>query len=116
MKSKLIMLSAIALVFFASQGFAEDGVMVDATEVTMEEKGSMMEQEAEPVSVGNKICPVSGEAVGSMGEGVQVEHEGKVYNLCCAMCEKMFKKDPDQFVKNIEKEINDKKDIIPSQE
>ena len=53
------------------------------------------------VEVGNKICPVSGEKVpgpgekGAMGEAVKYEYNAKLYNLCCNMCIKDFKKDPD---------------------
>lgn len=54
---------------------------------------------AQPVEVGNTICPVSGEKVGEMGEVVKVEHNGKVYNLCCSFCAKDFKKDPEKFSK-----------------
>ncbi len=55
--------------------------------------------------VGNKICPVSGEKVGEMGEIVKYEHEGKVYNLCCAMCAKDFKKNPEKYSAIADKEV-----------
>ncbi len=55
--------------------------------------------------VGNKICPVSGEEVGTMGEVVKYEHKGKVYNFCCKMCVKDFKKDPQKFIKKVEEEM-----------
>lgn len=57
------------------------------------------------VEVGNKICPVSGEKVGGMGEVVKYEHNGKIYNLCCAMCAKDFKKDPEKYSKIAEDEV-----------
>lgn len=66
---------------------------VPATEVT------------QPVEVGNKICPISGEEVGSMGEGAKVEYKGKIYTLCCGMCEKEFNSDPDKFVAMVEKQM-----------
>lgn len=55
-----------------------------------------------PIVVGNKICPVSGEKVGEMGEIIQQEYNGKVYNLCCTMCLKDFNKDPEKYVKMVE--------------
>ncbi len=58
------------------------------------------------VNVGNKICPISGKALGSMGDGMQVEYEGKIYNLCCAMCAKDFNKDPETFIKKIHEELD----------
>ncbi len=57
------------------------------------------------VEVGNKICPVSNEEVGGMGDVVKVEHNGKAYNLCCAMCEKDFAKDPDKYAKIADDEV-----------
>ncbi|MCA9402333.1 MAG: YHS domain-containing protein [Candidatus Omnitrophica bacterium] len=59
--------------------------------------GSKYEEEEGLIDVGNKICPVSGEEIGSMGEGVDVEYNGKIYHLCCKMCEKDFKKNPEKY-------------------
>lgn len=67
---------------------------------------AMAEDNAQaPVEVGNKICPVSGEKVGGMGDVVKYEHNGKIYNLCCAMCAKDFKKDPEKYSKIAEDEV-----------
>jgi len=54
--------------------------------------------------VGNKVCPVMG---GKIREGneVKVEHEGKVYNLCCAGCIQSFKSDPDKYIKIVEETL-----------
>jgi len=112
MKSKLIILSAVVLVFCASQVFAHGGEKHDESK---EDKGSMMEKKGsrqlekifdDAINVGNKICPLSGEVIADVGDGsgVQVEHEGKVYNLCCSMCAKDFKKDPERFIKKINEE------------
>lgn len=49
------------------------------------------------VEVGNKMCPLSGEAVDSMGGPVRIEHNGKMYNLCCKMCAKDFKRNPEKY-------------------
>ena len=48
-----------------------------------------------------KTCVVSGEALGSMGKPKIVTHEGQTVKLCCAGCEKDFKKDPAKFVKMV---------------
>ncbi len=57
-------------------------------------------------NVGNKLCPVTGNPVddGSMGEVVKYVYNGKIYNLCCKMCSKDFKKDPEKFSKIAEDE------------
>ncbi len=46
------------------------------------------------VNVGNKICPVGGEAVDGM---TTYEYQGKVYNFCCPMCIDKFKKNPKEY-------------------
>lgn len=58
-------------------------------------------------NVGNKLCPVSGNPVddGSMGEAVKFVYNGKIYNLCCSMCAKDFKKNPEKYSAAAEKEV-----------
>ena len=62
-------------------------------------------QVAQPIEVGNKVCPVSGEKVpapgekGEMGGAAKYEYNGKIYNLCCSMCIKDFKKNPEKYSK-----------------
>ena len=62
-------------------------------------------------NVGNKLCPVSGNPVddGSMGEAVKYIYNGKIYNLCCQMCVKDFKKNPEKYSAVAEKEVKDAK-------
>ena len=62
----------------------------------------------ELVDAGNKICPVSGEKI-KEGEVYQVEHEGKIYNLCCKACQKDFKKDPGKYIEKLEQMEEEKK-------
>ena len=50
------------------------------------------------VAVGNKECPVSHEAIGSMGAGKTVIYKGKAVTLCCGSCVKTFAKDPAKFL------------------
>lgn len=58
------------------------------------------------VEVPNKICPVSHEEVGKNGMAPhKVTYNGKVYNLCCNMCDKDFNKDPAKYAKIMEDEV-----------
>lgn len=82
----MLMLSIVSLPVFAE----------DAAPANVEQKA---------VEVGNKLCPVSGEEVGKMGDAIKVQHNGKIYNLCCSMCVKDFKKDPDKFSKIADDEV-----------
>ena len=69
---------------------------------------------AAPVEVGNKICPVSGEKIPE-GEAYKVEYKGKIYNLCCSMCEKDFNKDPETYIKKVEDELNKNQEVTASE-
>ena len=68
---------------------------------------------ATAVEVGNKLCPVSGDKIpapgekGTMGDNpVKVEYKGKIYNLCCPMCVKDFKKNPNKYSAIADKEVS----------
>ncbi len=64
------------------------------------------------VEVGNKLCPVTGNPVNdkSMGEPVKYEHNGKIYILCCQMCVKDFKKNPEKYSAIAEEEVKGNKE------
>jgi len=47
------------------------------------------------IDVGNKFCPVSGDEVSGKHF---VVYEGKRYGMCCPMCQKDFKKNPEKYV------------------
>ena len=126
MKSRLVVAGLCALLVsggyvFAGEGHDhgdDKGSMMDHDSM-MGEKGSMTghegmmnedmngEKSAQAVEVGNKICPVSGDRIdsGKMGEAVKYEYNGKIYNLCCDMCIKDFKKDPEKYSKIAEEEV-----------
>ena len=76
---------------------------------------SVANQAVKPVEVNNKICPVSGDKIvapgekSAMGETVKYEYNGKIYNLCCTMCVKDFKKNPEKYSKIAEDEMKTKK-------
>lgn len=63
------------------------------------------EQVAAATPVGNRICPVSGDSLGSMGAPVQVVYKGKLVGLCCSGCPGNFGKDPDAFLTKAEASV-----------
>lgn len=104
MKSKLIVLGVIGLMLSINSSVVYGGMEKGSM---MEHKGSMMEEGNEKFSkdavmVGNKICPVSKKPVDRKGDPVKVEYNGKIYNVCCKMCAKSFKKDPEKYSKIVE--------------
>ena len=93
------------------QEYANHGHAMEATAGNVAAPAADTKATAEAVEVGNKICPVSGEKVpepgakGDMGEAVKYEYNGKIYNLCCKMCIKDFKKDPEKYIKKVDAEL-----------
>lgn len=67
-------------------------------EVTMGKQGDGKKVEM----VNNKICPVSNETNGEMGDVLYVDYAGKRVSLCCGGCVKKFKSDPEGFLKKAE--------------
>ena len=50
-------------------------------------------------------CLVSGEELGSMGDPVVIEHEGREIRLCCAHCIEAFQNKPAKYLKKLDKAI-----------
>ena len=47
-------------------------------------------------------CIVSGGKLGSMGDAVVTEHNGREIKFCCKSCVKTFKKNPDKYMKKLD--------------
>jgi YHS domain-containing protein len=45
-----------------------------------------------------RVCPVSGDALGSNGKPLKVTAKGKTVYLCCPDCKEPFEKDPDKYL------------------
>ncbi len=113
MKAKLFILSTAALGFFAGFALAYEGHDSGTHQGTSEHGGMMKEASSheEPLSdaveAGNKICPVTGQEIASMGGGIKYEHEGKIYSFCCPMCVGKFKKNPEKYIQIIEENMKE---------
>ena len=46
---------------------------------------------------GQRVCPVSGELLGKMGEPIKLDVQGREVWICCAGCEDALRKDPEQY-------------------
>lgn len=124
MKSTLFIAVMFAMFLFSGNLYANEGMgsMDHEKGTMMGHDGSMMGQAVDSKNemhvaseedvknlpnIGNKICPVSGNVVddGKMGEAVKFVYNGKIYNLCCPMCIKDFKKNPEKYSAIAEKEV-----------
>lgn len=78
------------------------------TACTQEETATTEAEAAAEVAVGDAeaypldVCIVSGEKLGSMGEPVVTEYEGRTVKFCCAECQPKFEEDPDQYLSQLE--------------
>ena len=48
-----------------------------------------------------KICPVSGGKLGSMGDPFRTEVDGKTVFVCCPNCTNALKKDPGKYLEKL---------------
>jgi YHS domain-containing protein len=92
MKTRMGILMLVVLFLSVSNSFAEE-IKAEQEAVT------------EAKNVDNKICPVDGAKIGSMGEAIKIEYEGKIYSLCCEACVKTFKEDSEKYHKIADKEV-----------
>jgi hypothetical protein len=67
------------------------------------EKPAALSAEDRALIEKQKVCPVSGGALGSMGDPVKVVVKGQTVFLCCAGCEEAIKKDPDKYLAKLKK-------------
>ena len=49
-----------------------------------------------------KVCVVSGEELGGMGEPYVHQHEGTTVKFCCKPCLKKFNEDPESYLAKLE--------------
>lgn len=116
---KILMVIATALFIFgiSKMSFAmmcgghsqhQQTAQAESAEHKHKEHEVTIETTKEAISVGNKICPVSGEKINEKMKATY-EYEGKTYNFCCPMCIDEFKKDPKKYIKKAEEELQKEK-------
>ena len=90
---QLAILPAIALLFVSCT--KEEAAATETTTPAAETAA-----DAKPYPL--KVCIVSGEELGSMGEPVSIVHEGQTIKFCCDSCVPKFKKDPAKYLSKLE--------------
>ena len=68
----------------------------DSSEIDEAMKG--LSEADQKLARAQKDCPVTDEALGSMGVPIKVEVKGKTVFLCCAGCKKKIFRDPDKYL------------------
>lgn len=93
----------LSFAMMCDEGRHQKTAQVESAEYKHTESEVSSDVAEEAVNVGNKICPVSGEKIDEKMK-TTYEYEGKIYNFCCPMCIDDFKKDPERYIKELEKE------------
>ena len=90
----------------------QNGATSNANDSTTEQGGEDAEitkamaelsLEDRTLAVKQKVCPVSGEALGKMGAPLKMEVKGQTVFLCCAGCKDKLLASPDEYLAKIKK-------------
>ncbi len=88
--------------------------------VALAPAGAAENQAAKPKPYPLKMCVVSGEKLGEMGDPHVFTYQGREIKLCCKGCVKDFNKEPAKFIKKLDEAEKaaqkGKKDGTPPQE
>jgi len=74
---------------------SHDGAQADSD---VAEALAMLSESDRAAAEKQKICPVSGELLGSMGKPCKVTVKGQDVFLCCQACEGAITEDPDKYL------------------
>jgi hypothetical protein len=55
-------------------------------------------------------CAVSGKALGSMGDPIVLDHDGREIKLCCGGCEKPFNEDSEKYIAAVDAKMIEQQD------
>jgi hypothetical protein len=67
-----------------------------------------LSEEDRQLVLAQKVCPVSGEALGSMGTPIKITVDGRHLFICCKSCEDSAKEKFDEYYANLEKAATSK--------
>ncbi len=70
----------------AAEAPAETGADVDVMDPEIEKNLANLSAEDRALAVKQKVCPVTKEALGSMGAPIKIEKDGAALFICCEGC------------------------------
>jgi YHS domain-containing protein len=100
MKTTLLFLLSLGLVSCATKKAPE------TAEAPAAKKGSsrhVAKKEPKPKAYPLKTCLVTGDGLDEMDEKVSTVYNGQTFEFCCKPCLKKFNKNPEKYVKALEK-------------
>jgi len=82
--------------------------LTSATGVAADDRAALSDSDKETIRK-QKVCPVSGQALASMGDPIKVTAKGRSIFLCCSGCTKKFQADPEKYFKKLDEQKDKKK-------
>ena len=99
----LAMILATAMTVTGCLGTVETQVIEPLGEAAeIAEAMTALSAEDRAIAERQRICPVGGEALGSMGPPVKVDLDGKSVFVCCTGCTSALKDDPAKYLAKLE--------------
>lgn len=110
MKGKLIRLTLLSASVMIGSTWAEskhdhDAHQHPSTTPQPEQTATPIDPSHVDATFGNyplKVCPVSGEKLGAMGDPYVYKHEGREIRFCCKGCVKDFTKNPARYLAQLD--------------
>ena len=85
--------------------------VIDVTEITLsaEEMDQIkkLPEAEQAMALGQKVCPSSGENLGSMGAPLKMDVKGQTVFLCCKGCTEDAEKNPDTMLAKLGKKASE---------
>ena len=92
---------SLAVGYFGASGNRAASSSATSSTVRRRSKKSKLSTEDQNLVAVQKICPVTGADLNSMGGAVPVDVAGRRVFICCAGCESALRKDPDKHLKKL---------------
>jgi hypothetical protein len=83
-------------------GPAKAAVVEDDEAAEITKAMAMLPDDERRVAEAQKVCPVGGGALGSMGMPYKVTVKGRDVYLCCEGCKDSIEKDPDKYLAKLD--------------
>lgn len=83
-----------------SHGQADEASVSDETQLEIEKWLAQLSVEDRKLAEEQKVCPVTGELLGSMGPGIKMQVGDQTVFVCCEGCKKPVEENPDKYLKD----------------
>jgi hypothetical protein len=87
----------------APSASAESGSSSAQPEPDVDRELAKLPEDDRKLAAIQKTCPVTGEALGSMGVPIKVAIDGRSFFICCAGCRKEAQKNFDDYIAKLDK-------------